>query len=147
MRCGCGGRIKRGIRDICEQYRDLDGEMPARPPYHYILPLVDVIGDVYEISPDSSVATDINDEILLVCGSELSLFDTEEKRELIRESFPGVALALDNLATGDFEVIPGGGGEYGKIKLLPVRDISISSGNSGSGVVEKTGEQKSIFEF
>ena len=148
MRCQCGGRIKRGIFDICGQHRDLENEeLPARPPYYYILPLVDIIGDVYEISPDSSAATDIYDEILLVCGNELSLFDTADNREVFRERFPGIALALDNLNSGEFEAIPGGGGDYGKIKLLSVQDRSILVGNNATGVMEKMGEQKSLFEF
>jgi len=148
MRCQCGGRIKRGIRDICEQYRDLETEeMPQRPPYHYILPLPDIIGDVYEKSPDSSMVTDIYNEILLLCGNELSLFDTKESRELIREKYPSVALALDNLISGKFEASPGGGGEYGKIKLLSVQDRSMLSGKGAKDVGENRGEQKSLFEF
>jgi len=148
MRCPCGGRIKRGIRDICGQHRDLEnGELPERPLYHYIIPLVDIIGDVYEISPDSSKASDIFDEILVLCGNELSLFVTKEKRELIRKRFPSVSLALDNLDSGKFETIPGGGGEYGKIKLLSDQDRALLCGNVNSGRLEPTGEQKSLFEF
>ncbi len=148
MRCGCGGRIKRGIIDICEQYRNLNnGEMPERPPYHHILPLVDIIGDVYEISPDSSKATEIYGEILAICETELSLFVAKENREVLRERFPGVVMAIENLVSGDFETIPGGGGGYGKIKLLSVGERYTLSGTDVPRGMENTGEQKSLFEF
>lgn len=120
MRCQCGGTIKKGVRDIASQNYDLAGEMlPKRPPYHYILPLPEIIGEVYGISPDSKRTQGIYDDILDLSGDELSLVINENSREGIRKEFPEMVEALEKLMERDFEMIPGGGGKYGAVKLVP----------------------------
>jgi len=148
MRCQCGGFIKKGVRDIASKNYDLTADMlPERPPYHYILPLTEIIGEVYGTSPDSERTQEVYDDILGFAGDELSLFINENSRESIRKEFPDIVKALEKLLAEELKMIPGGGGKYGTVKLVPEgRKAELK--NKGRVSDEPDGEkQKNLFEF
>ena len=119
MRCSCGAIIKTGVKDIAAKHYTLkDDEMPTRPPYRYILPLTDVIAEVYGVQPNTNRSKEIYEKILDIVKDELSLFISYEHDRIIKEEFPGIAAAVNNLRANRFEAVPGGGGEYGTIRLL-----------------------------
>ena len=148
MRCHCGGFIKKGVGDIASENYDLPLDMlPERPPYHYILPLSEIIGEVYGISPDSGRTLGVYDDILGFAGDELSLFINENSRESIRKEFPDIVKALEKLLAGNLEMIPGGGGKYGSVKLVPEgKKAKLKKRGRVSGEPDEE-KQKNLFEF
>jgi len=130
MRCHCGGIIKRGVLDLAARHHDLSAEaLPPRPPYRYIVPLTDIIAEVFGVSVRSKNAGDIYGKIIELAGDELSLFVDDDAVEAIRNPFPDVARAVEALGRREFEAEPGGGGDYGKIVLLPGRVEPPSKGD------------------
>ena len=149
MRCSCGGIIKTGVKDIAAKHYTLgDDELPVRPPYRYILPLTDVIAEVYGAQPNSNRSMEIYDKILEIVKDELSLFISDEHHGIMKEEFPGIAAAVNNLRANSFEATPGGGGEYGTIKLLPdneKREWIVDSLQENRADEDRN--QKTLFEF
>ena len=149
MRCSCGGIIKTGVKDLAAKHYTLkDDEMPVRPPYRYILPLTDVIAEVYGAKPNSNRSTEIYEKILGIVKDELSLFISNEHDRIMKEEFPGIAAAIANLRTNRFEAVPGGGGEYGTVRLVPDGQIQEwkRDPTKDIGKVEEK-DQRTLFEF
>jgi len=136
-RCpACGGRIKLGVMDRINLLADYEVPVhPAhRPPYLHIIPLAEIIA--LALGYKSVTACSVQR-----CWSELTLDRTEievlvESDLSVLSADPRVLEAIERFRSGKVDVVAGGGGKYGEVKLLGQAEVS-----------EQRRGQKSLFDF
>ncbi|MCL7413722.1 MAG: phosphotransferase, partial [ANME-2 cluster archaeon] len=116
-RCTCGGRIKKGVRDRVEELADSHAHPAHRPPYLHLVPLSEII--MMALGTKSTTTKKVRDawEILVDrFGSEVTvLLDAE--LDGIEGIEPAVIHTVNMFREGKVRVIPGGGGQYGRVEL------------------------------
>lgn len=134
-RCSCRGTIKKGVKDRVNELASYDTphHPPHRPPYLYLIPLSEIIAMALGIGTNTKGVQKIWDVLIKQCGSEVAvLVDSAVNYSGVDER---VIDAINAFREGKVRVIPGGGGQYGKVEL-------------GGGAPEKATEpQKSLFDF
>ena len=120
-RCGCGGRIKKGVRDRVNELADCDGTNPEhRPPYLHLIPLAEIIGLAMHKSVTSKAVTEIWGSLLSVFDTEVNVLVDTPLENLHKANLDvNVLEAIAAFRGGEIRVIPGGGGKYGVIELKP----------------------------
>ena len=120
-RCECGGLIKKGVRDRVDELANADGTHPDhRPPYVHLIPLAEIIGLAVHKSPSSLAVKEIWESLLAAFGTEVNVLvdvpiaDFYVAHGTLDERVVG---AIKAFREGEIQVIPGGGGRYGVIKL------------------------------
>jgi uncharacterized protein (TIGR00375 family) len=113
----CGSIIKMGVKDRIEKIsKGAQSVSPAnRPPYHYAVPLIEIISKAMKCSPDEAERT--YGTMVSEFGSEIKIL-FELKPEALEGSYPEIARALANVREGMVVFIPGGGGKYGQL-IIP----------------------------
>lgn len=134
-RCSCGGTIKKGVKDRVNELASYTTphHPPHRPPYLHLIPLSEIIAMALGIGTNTKGVKKIWDVLIEQYGSEVAvLVDTTINDSGVDER---VIDAIKYFREGKVRVIPGGGGQYGKVEL-------------GIAEPEKTLEpQKSLFDF
>jgi len=134
-RCSCGGTIKKGVKDRVNELASYDTpHHPShRPPYLHLIPLSEIIAMALGIGPNTKGVQKIWDVLIKQYGSEVAvLVDTAVKDCGVDER---VIDAINAFREGKVRVIPGGGGQYGKVEL------------GGAAMVRAPEAQKSLFDF
>ncbi|MEW6661475.1 MAG: endonuclease Q family protein [Bacillota bacterium] len=109
----CSGRdITLGVADRLEQIADRPplpqgAEPPGRPPYLYQVPL-DLIPGIGKAAID---------RLTHAFGSELAALHEAEQHELIEVVGNKIAGRIMAARKGFLELLPGGGGKYGQVKI------------------------------
>ncbi|MFW5945266.1 MAG: TIGR00375 family protein [Candidatus Natronoplasma sp.] len=115
-RCGCGGSIKKGVKDRVQELSDTNKSPKGTPPYIYLIPLQEIIAKaIGHSSPTTKKVTElwqtlidsIGDEVEVLCDSPI-----EEIEGIVGEE---IADLIKDFREGDVEIRPGGGGQYGRI--------------------------------
>ncbi len=132
----CGGRIKKGVKDRVEELADLkEPEHPEhRPLYIRLIPLAEIISMAFGTSSPMTKKVQREWEHLIgIFGNEVNVLVDAPLNEVKKAASPEVGDAVERFRTGRIHLIPGGGGEYGKISLDEPE--------------ERKGGQKTIFDF
>ncbi len=119
-KCSCGKRIKKGVKDRINEKADyLNPVHPNhRPPYVYLIPLAEIISKaVDQKNPFTQKVTNIWRDLIDAFGSEIKVLLDVDISEIYKFTIPAVADAIKMFRDKKIIIIPGGGGEYGKIKL------------------------------
>jgi uncharacterized protein (TIGR00375 family) len=136
-RCSsCGGRIKLGVLDRVNILADYETPVhPAhRPSYLHTIPLAEIVA--MALGYKSALAAPVQR-----CWSDLTAERTEiyvlMEADLAKISAdPRVLEAIEMFRQGKVEVVPGGGGKYGEVRM------------AGRALPRKEKkEQKSLFDF
>jgi uncharacterized protein (TIGR00375 family) len=134
-RCSCGGTIKKGVKDRVNELASYDTPKhpPHRPPYLHLIPLSEIIAMALGTGTNTKGVRKVWDVVIKQYGSEVAvLVDTAINDSGVDER---VIDAIKTFREGKVRVIPGGGGQYGKVKL-------------GGAALDKAPEpQKSLFDF
>jgi uncharacterized protein (TIGR00375 family) len=134
-RCSCGGIIKKGVKDRVNELAsyDIPKHPPHRPPYLHLIPLSEIIAMALGTGTNTKGVQKIWEILIKQYGSEVAvLVDTAINDSGVDEH---VIDAIKTFREGKVRVIPGGGGQYGKVEL-------------GGAEPEKALEpQKSLFDF
>jgi uncharacterized protein (TIGR00375 family) len=134
-RCLCGGTIKKGVKDRVNELASYDSpHNPShRPPYLHLIPLSEIIAMALETGVSTKKVQGIWDTLIKQYGSEVSvLVDANIDDSGVDEH---VIEAINAFREGKVKVIPGGGGQYGRVEL-------------DGAVPDKAPEpQKSLFDF
>ena len=119
-RCGCGGLIKKGVRDRVAELADIpEGHHPAhRPPYFHVIPLAEIIGKALKIGPTSKTVERQWANLMKRFDSEIEVLLDIPVEEVAVTASPAVAESVAAFRRGDVIVHPGGGGKYGEIEIL-----------------------------
>lgn len=134
-RCSCGGIIKKGVKDRVNELASYDTpHHPShRPPYLHLIPLSEIIAMALGIGTNTRGVRKIWDVLIKQYGSEVAvLVDSAVNDSGVDER---VIDAINAFRNGGVQVIPGGGGQYGKVEL------------GGAAPVKAPEAQKSLFDF
>ncbi len=134
-KCSCGGTIKKGVKDRVNELASYDTpHHPShRPPYLHLIPLSEIIAMALGIGTNTKGVQKIWDVLIKRYGSEVAvLVDTDVRDSGVDER---VIYAINAFREGKVRVIPGGGGQYGKVEL------------GGAAPVRAPEAQKSLFDF
>jgi len=118
-RCGCGGRIKKGVRDRIDELAS-HGEVrhpEHRPPYLHLLPLAEIIGAALRFSPRSKTVQRRWTHLMDHFGSEIAVLIDADSEDIQQVASPAVASAITAFRSGAITIHPGGGGKYGELEL------------------------------
>ncbi len=135
----CRGQIKLGVADRIDLLADYD--LPChpshRPPYLHLIPLAEIIA--LALGHKSPMTAGVQRLYNSITGQKTEievLLDEDLTGPDYAEVEPKVIRAIEAFRRGEVEVLPGGGGRYGEIRLLPSR----SAGAGGE-------RQRSLFDF
>ena len=125
-KCSCGKRIKKGVKDRINEKADyLKPVHPDhRPPYIHLIPLAEIITKaVDQKNPFTQKVTKLWTELIDVFGSEINVLLDVDITEISKITIPAVTEAIQIFRDKKVIIIPGGGGEYGKIKLPSTEEM------------------------
>jgi len=120
FKCSCGGRIKKGVKDNINEKADFSKpQHPSyRPDYVHLIPMAEIITKaVGQRNPFTKTVTKRFDELVEVFGSEINVLLEADINEVSKVTAPAITEAIQAFRDKKVIIIPGGGGEYGKIKL------------------------------
>ncbi|MEF8847533.1 MAG: phosphotransferase, partial [Candidatus Thermoplasmatota archaeon] len=119
-RCSCGGSIKKGVKDIIAEKSDFpEGFHPGyRPEYVHLIPLSEIISKaIGHSSPFTKTVQKRWNELIDNFGSEINVLLDADIDKIRKISPPVIVDAIQAFRENKVSIIPGGGGEYGKIEL------------------------------
>jgi len=105
----CGNdRVINGVWDRIQAIKDYEQPQHPfnRPPYYYRVPLIDLPG----------LGRKTVDKLISHLGSELRVLEESSLDEIERVAGPKVTRIIDKMRQGILQIIPGGGGYYGKVQ-------------------------------
>ncbi len=134
-KCSCGGTIKKGVKDRVNELASYDAphHPPHRPPYLHLIPLSEIIAMAIGTGTNTKGVQKIWDTLIRRYGSEVTvLVDADISEQEVDGRVVGAIMAFRE---GKVRVIPGGGGQYGRVEL----------GGKAQGKAPEP--QKSLFDF
>ena len=121
-RCShCQGLIKLGVADRIDLLADYEGpQHPShRPPYLHLIPLAEIIALALGYKSPMTVGVQRLYAAMTEDKTEIEVLLNEHLGELEAAKVePMVIRAIEAFRNGGVEVLPGGGGKYGEIRLL-----------------------------
>jgi len=143
-KCSCGKRIKRGVKDNINEKADLQEPMHPdhRPPYVHLIPLAEIITKaVGQRNPFTQTVQKRWSELIDAFGSEISVLLDVDIEEISKTTVPAVTEAIHAFREKRVIIIPGGGGQYGRIELPSNKEqrIEVSLGPKD--------KQTSLFDY
>jgi len=122
----CQGQIKLGVADRIDLLADWEEpQHPShRPPYLHLIPLAEIIALALGFKSSMTVRVQRLYAAMTVNKTEIEILLDEDLRELeAAEVEPKVIRAIEAFRNGEVEVLPGGGGKYGEIRLLASKKV------------------------
>ncbi|MEF8879227.1 MAG: TIGR00375 family protein [Candidatus Thermoplasmatota archaeon] len=119
-RCSCGKQIKKGVQDQINEKADFEEpEHPDhRPNYVHLIPLSEIITKaVGQRNPFTKTVSNRWKELIDAFSSEINVLLEVDINKIVKVSPPAVTRAIKAFRENKVIIIPGGGGEYGKIHL------------------------------
>ena len=116
MKCGCGGRIKKGVDFRISEIADYEEpKHPSfRPEYVHLMPLAELIASVYDKGVTTKTVQGKWQKLIDNFGTEIDVLIEVPIRE-IKKIDLNIAQAIEAFRNKTIEIIPGGGGQYGQI--------------------------------
>ncbi len=145
-RCpACGGRIKLGVRDRVNLLANYpEPRHPGhRPPYLHLIPLAEIIAMALGLRSAQTASVQKRWNDLTTERTEIEVLVEADLAEL--EAEPKIIEAIDAFRRGLVEVVPGGGGKYGEVRLPGWKAEEKKQPELMRPVPEK--KQKSLFDF
>jgi uncharacterized protein (TIGR00375 family) len=135
----CQGQIKLGVADRIDLLADWnEPQHPShRPPYLHLIPLAEIIALALGYKSPMTVGGQRLYAAMTEDKTEIEVLLDEHLGELeAADVEPKVIRAIEAFRSGGVEVLPGGGGKYGEIRIL--------ASKKAGGEKEK---QRSLFDF
>jgi DNA helicase-2/ATP-dependent DNA helicase PcrA len=116
----CGKPLTAGVAGRIEDLADREGGVqPAfAKPFHSLVPLSEVLGELCETGPGSLKVRRHYDKLLSRIGPELSILTTALAEDLDREGPPLLSEAISRIRKGAVIAQPGYDGEYGVVRVF-----------------------------
>ncbi len=119
-KCSCGKRIKKGVKDNINERAELSEPVHPkhRPKYVHLIPLAEIITKaVGQHNPFTQTVTKRWNELIDAFGSEINVLLDVDIDDIRKVTAPAISDAIQAFREKKVIIIPGGGGEYGKIEL------------------------------
>lgn len=116
MKCSCGGTIKKGVDFRISEIADFkEPKHPDfRPKYVHLMPLAEIISAVYGKGVTTKTVQGIWQKLIDNFKTEIDVLINVELADITKID-SDVALAIESFRNNTIDIIPGGGGQYGKI--------------------------------
>ena len=122
----------RGICPVCQQPLTLgvlyriealadrpEGEKPpGAHPFSSVVPLVDILADIYRVGPGSKKVALAYETALKTLGNELSILTKMDIADLDRAGIPLLGEAVHRMRCGQVRVNSGFDGQYGTVEIF-----------------------------
>ena len=96
-----------------------EGYVPEnRHPHSYVVPLADILSEIFEVGPKTKKVTGYYDKAIEALGPELPILTEKSIEEIETSGVPLLAEAIEKMRAGDLYIDPGYDGEYGKVKIF-----------------------------
>lgn len=99
-------------------FKPADFKPAKHKKVEYIIPLVEIIGEVKGKGSTSNIVREVYEKAILVFGSEFEILRKVPLEKIKEEGFADLAVALDRMRKGEVYVEPGYDGVYGVIKVF-----------------------------
>ena len=118
MRCSCGGTIKKGVDFRISEIADYEKphHPDFRPKYVHLMPLAEIISSVYGKGVTTKTVQGIWQKLIDNFKTEIDVLINVELDDIERID-SDIALAIESFRKGTVDIVPGGGGQYGKISF------------------------------
>ena len=116
MKCDCGGRIKKGVDFRISEIADYDEPKHPdfRPKYVHLMPLAELIATLLDKGVTTKTVQNRWQKLIDAFGSEIDVLINVSLDE-IKKIDSDVANIIESFRNNSINVVPGGGGQYGKI--------------------------------
>lgn len=101
------------LADYPEAYKP-----PAHKSVEYIIPLVEVLGELKGTSSSSKKVVEEYQKVYSALGNEFDILRSLPIRTIAEQGFPDLAKLIERMRKGDVHIDPGYDGVYGTIKLF-----------------------------
>lgn len=118
MKCSCGGTVKKGVDFRISEIADLNEPVHPdfRPEYVHLMPLAEIISSVYGKGVTTKFVQGIWQKLVDNFTTEINVL-IDAPLEEIKKIDENISLAIESFRNNTIDVIPGGGGQYGKISF------------------------------
>lgn len=116
----CGKPLTCGVLYRVEELADRPaGVKPEKcHPYHNMIPLVEVLAEIFNVGPGSKRVLKNYQVLLEKFGSEFSILRCLEPDNLVQAGIPMLGEAIKRIRQNKIEISPGYDGEFGGIKIF-----------------------------
>lgn len=126
----CGKPVTLGV---LYRVRELAGRPEGyvaknRHPYAYIVPLADVLSEIFNVGPKTKKVTGYYNKAIEALGSELDILTEKKIQDIAACGVPLLAEAIEKMRNGDLHIAPGFDGEYGKVALFTEEEKAVLRG-------------------
>ena len=98
--------------------RSEDQKPPGTHPFTSVVPLVDILADIYRVGPASKKVAGAYEAALKALGSELDILTKLNTDDLEQAGIPLLSLAVERMRGGRIHVNGGFDGQYGTVKIF-----------------------------
>ena len=118
MKCDCGGRIKKGVDFRISEIADYDNPIHPdfRPKYVHLMPLAELISSVYDKGVTTKFVQEKWQKLIDNFETEIDVLVNISLEDVITFD-ENIANAIESFRNGTINVVPGGGGQYGRISF------------------------------
>jgi DNA helicase-2/ATP-dependent DNA helicase PcrA len=126
----CGKPVTVGVSNRVLELADRrQGEKPPEAyPYHSLIPLTEVLGQIMGVGPASKRVLAAYEELITGLGPEIQILWELPLSEVERVGGSLLALGLDRMRKGQVEAEAGYDGEYGRIRLFTPGELETLAG-------------------
>jgi uncharacterized protein (TIGR00375 family) len=127
----CNRPLTIGVMHRVEDLADRDQNYVAsnRPPFKKLVPLEEIIAEVFKTSTSSKKVNAEYERLIKVFGNELTILIDASIKDIEKESSPELAEGIRRVRENRLSIAPGFDGEYGKIKIFTDNE-DVSSNNT-----------------
>jgi DNA helicase II / ATP-dependent DNA helicase PcrA len=104
--------------------RDMGDKPDKRHPFYSIVPLVDVLSEIFRVGPASKKVAGYYDKAINTIGSELDILQTVPIEKIESGGIPLLSEAIKRIRNGQISISGGYDGEFGKIKIFTDSELS-----------------------
>ncbi len=132
----CGKPLTLGVAHRIAQLADRDDplERPIRKDFRYIIPLKEIIGEIFGVKSTGKNVNNIYFKLIRSLGSELDILLNIDTDKIRKAGGEFLAVAIERMRSDKVIIKEGFDGEYGVIKLFEKNEI------------QNYGSKKSLFD-
>jgi uncharacterized protein (TIGR00375 family) len=123
----CGKAVTVGVMHRVEILadREQEGKPGNRMPFHSLIPLPEVLGEVFGVGAASKRVRENHEALLAKLGSELTILQDAPPEDIEKAGGARLAEGIRRMRRGEVNVAAGYDGEYGVIKLFEEKEKEI----------------------
>ncbi len=93
-----------------------------RQGYQSIIPLADILSEIFDVGPKSKKVTIVYEKTLEKSGPELDLLLKKSPADIDALGIPLLGAAIKKMRSGQVDIAPGFDGEYGRVRLFTAEE-------------------------